>query len=86
VKGRANDAFLKAHNLDKDSSPVEFAEAFLPMFKNTKTAWKPNPKKDPVIDVQNLHGRYFSMEECARVTNIRAERAFVGEATYKDNS
>jgi hypothetical protein len=83
VKGRANDAFLKAHNLDKDSSPVEFAEAFLPMFKNTNP-WKANPKKDPVIDVQNLHGRFFSMEECARVTNIRAERAFVGEATYRD--
>jgi hypothetical protein len=82
VKGRANDAFLKAHNLDKDSSPVEFAEAFLPMFKATK-APVPNPREDPVIKVKNLHGRFFSMEEAARVTNIRAERAFVGEATYK---
>ena len=26
----------------------------------------------------------FSMEECARDTNIRASRAFVGEATYRD--
>jgi hypothetical protein len=83
LKGRANDAFVKAHNLDKDSSPVEFAEAFIPMFKANKPP-KPNPKKDPVIDVQNQHGRYFSMEEAARVTNIRAERSFVGEATYKD--
>jgi hypothetical protein len=83
LKGRANDAFLKAHNLDQHSSPVEFAEAFIPMFK-AKTAMKPNPKKDPVIDVQNQHGRHFSMEEAARVTNIRAERAFVGEATYKN--
>jgi hypothetical protein len=83
VKGRANDAFLKVHNLDKDSSPVEFAEAFLPMFKNTKP-WIPNPKEDPEIECKNLHGRFFSMEECARVTNIRAERAFVGEATYRD--
>jgi hypothetical protein len=83
LKGRANDAFLKAHNLDQHSSPVEFAEAFIPMFK-AKTAAKPNPRKDPVIAVKNQHGRHFSMEEAARVTNIRAERAFVGEATYKD--
>jgi hypothetical protein len=83
VKGRANDAFLKAHNLDKDSSPVEFAEAFLPMFKNTKP-WIPNPNKDPVKECKNLHGRFFSMEECARVTNMRAQRAFVGEATYRE--
>jgi hypothetical protein len=46
VKGRANDAFLKAHNLDKDSSPVEFAEAFLPMFKEHQ-AMEAQPQEGP---------------------------------------
>jgi hypothetical protein len=67
-KGRAKPEFLKKHYLDKDSLPVEFAEAFIPMFTN--------PVKD------KMEYNHISMQDLANWTNIKAHRNFAGEATY----
>jgi hypothetical protein len=71
-KGRAKPEFLKKHFLDKDSLPVEFAEAFIPMFSNH------------VKDKDGVN--MLSMQDFANWTNIRAHRNFAGEATYYDFS
>lgn len=64
------ESFLERHNLTKDSSAVEFAEAFFPMCEN------------PFLDSNGDH--MLSMQHLARNTNARAAQAFAGEATYDE--
>jgi len=67
-KGRPNAEFLHSHHLNKDSLPVEFVEAFFPMYTNKELDENGEP--------------YLSMEYLAKNTNMRATLAFAGEATY----
>ena len=69
-EGRPNPTFLRSHGLNKESLPVEFAESFFPMYENTE--------RDGNGDAM------LSMEYLARNTNLRAQLAFAGEATYTD--
>jgi hypothetical protein len=67
TKGRPKQEFLDRHFLDKDSTPVEWAEAFFPMYKNQYE----DKNGDP----------YPTMADLANWTNIRIYRAFCGDAT-----
>jgi len=71
-KGGPRHSFLQRHHLTKDSSPLEYAEAFIPMYENTER----DHNNDP----------YLSMEFLARNTNMRANLAFAGEALYNDST
>jgi len=66
AKGIPNANFLHKHHLNKDSLPVKFVDALLPMCKNK------------VVDSNG--DAYLSMEMIARNTNVRATMAFAGEA------
>jgi len=63
-------SFIKGHGLSKDSLPVEFADAFFPMYENKER----DNNGDPML----------SMEYLTRNTNMRANLAFAGEATYDE--
>ena len=69
-RGGPRGSFLAKHNLTKDSLPFEFADAFFPMYDNKER----DDNGDPML----------SMEYLARNTNMRANLAFAGEATYDD--
>jgi len=68
--GRPNPKFLLEHGLTVESSPVEYAEAFLPMYNNKH-----------LDENGNSH---LSMQYLARNTNLRAALAFAGEAQHED--
>jgi len=69
-RGCPRESFLVKHKLTKDSLPVEFADAFFPMYANKEK----DDNGDPML----------SMEFLAQNTNMRANLAFAGEATYND--
>jgi hypothetical protein len=68
-RGGPRQDFLEKHGLDKDSSASEFVEAFFPMYEN------------PEIDANG--DAMLSIEYLTRNTNMRANLAFAGEATYE---
>ena len=72
TRGGPKASFLDRHHLTKDSTPIDFAEAFFPMYNNT------------VVDHNN--DPFVSMECLARNTNMRANLAFAGEALHNDNT
>ena len=69
-KGKPRSAFLEQYHLTQDSTPVEFVDAFFPMYENKVKDGNGDP--------------FLSMEYLARNTNLRATLAFAGEATYDD--
>jgi len=72
AKGVPKPSFLKKHQLNKDSLPVEFADAFFPMYENAEVDHNGDP--------------FLSMQSLTRNTNMRATLAFAGEAVYHDAS
>ena len=68
--GQPNPRFLKKHSLNSKSLPVEFADAFFPMYTNEGVDTNGDP--------------HLSMESIARNANMRANMTFAGEARYEN--
>ena len=69
-EGGPTKSFLEMHGLTANAAPVEFADAFFPMYENK---------------VKDSHGEpMMSMEYFAKHLNMRAAMAFAGEATYEE--